>query len=144
MSSERETPSETLIRAATKYAANLRKRWGAFDAETAARASRAFRAALYPRRLAGRKPDWQTVRAAEIWTAGIAAFRGPHTRTAIRQHQKRLWQRIYGEVYPDLDAADRLTWQYRTATLRRNVKAWLRRRGAIALDHSHRHMKTTD
>jgi len=78
----------------------------------------AFRAALRPRKKAGRKPDEATARAAEMWSAGIK-----------RGNQRDLWQRIYGEVFSDFHRMDKLTRQHRTHTLRRNVKAYLRRQG---------------
>jgi hypothetical protein len=81
---------------------------------------RAFRATLRPRKNAGRKPDQATARAAEMWTAGMK--RGS-------RHQRALWQRIYREVFPDFHRMDKLTRQHRTHTLRRNVKAYLRRQG---------------
>jgi hypothetical protein len=40
-----------------------------------------------------------------------------------------LWQRIYREVLPGFAGMHKLTRQYRITTLRRNVKAYLRRRG---------------
>jgi hypothetical protein len=83
---------------------------------------RTFRAALRPRKKAGRKPDEATARAAEMWTAGME-------RADSRRHQRILWQRIYREVLPDFHRMDRLTRQHRTHALRRNVKAYLRRKG---------------
>jgi hypothetical protein len=46
-----------------------------------------------------------------------------------RRHPRALWQRIYREVFPDFHRMDKLTRQYRTGVLRRNVKAYLRRQG---------------
>ena len=92
--------------------------------------ARAFRAALCPRRRAGRKADEATERAAELFSLGMKAYTGARTRALVRAYQRRLWQRIYREVYPELAAEDRLTRQYRTGALRRNVKSLLRRRGA--------------
>ena len=71
----------------------------------------AFRAALRPRKKAGRKPDEATARAAEMWSAGIK-----------RGNQRDLWQRIYGEVFSDFHRMDKLTRQHRTHTLRRKRK----------------------
>jgi hypothetical protein len=99
------------------------------DAQTEARILRVFRAALRPRRTAGRRPDDATVRAVEIWTAGMSDYTGSRNRRLLRQYQRSLWQRIYHAVFPGFAAMDKLTRQYRTSTLRRNVKAYLRRRG---------------
>src|SRR5262249_36088870 len=94
-----------------------------------ARIVRVFRAALRPRAIAGRRPDAATVRAAEMWIAGMSDYSGSRKRRMLRQYQRSLWQRIYREVLPGFASMDKLTRQYRTSTLRRNVKAYLRRRG---------------
>ena len=39
-----------------------------------------------------------------------------------------LWQRIYRELIPGFARLDKLTRQYRTSLLRRNVKAYLNRK----------------
>src|SRR5690242_10187889 len=103
------------------FRAQIRKRFGVPDEATEGPMVRAFRAALRPRKKAGRKPDQATARAAEMWIAGMK-------RAGIR-HQRALWQRIYREVFPDFHRMDKLTRQHRTHTLRRNVKAYLRRKG---------------
>jgi hypothetical protein len=64
-------PSESWYRAITRSAAQIRKRFGVPDQATEDRMVRAFRAALRPRKKAGRKPDEATARAAEMWTAGM-------------------------------------------------------------------------
>ena len=92
------------------------------DAATAERIVRVFRAALRPRRQAGRKPDQTTAHAAALWIAGVERCGG------LKRHQRGLWQRIYREVIPDYASLDKLTRQYRTQALRRNVKAYLRRK----------------
>jgi hypothetical protein len=109
---------ESWYRAITRSATQIRKRFGVPDQSTEERMVRAFRAALRPRKKAGRKPDEATARAAEMWTAGMK-----------RGNQRALWQRIYREVFPDFHRMDKLTRQHRTHTLRRNVKAYLRRKG---------------
>jgi hypothetical protein len=86
---------------------------------------RVFRAALRPRKKAGSKPDLATARAAEMWIAGMENA----GRRDLRRYKRMLSQRIYREVFPDVDRMDKLTRQYRTSTLRRNVKAYLRRQG---------------
>jgi hypothetical protein len=111
---------ESWYRAITRSAAQIRKRFGVPDQATEDRMVRAFRAALRPRKKAGRKPVKTTARAAEMWTVG--------ERVGSR-HQRALWQRIYREVIPDFHRMDELTRQHRTHTLRRNVKAYLRRKG---------------
>ena len=96
---------------------------GTLDAETERRTVRVFRAALRPRRKAGRKPDRATIRAAELWLRYSRRW-----RPLLKKHQRHIWQRIYREVIPDFVRLDKLTRQYRTALLRRNVKALLSRR----------------
>jgi len=77
----------------------------------------------------GQRASDGTVRAAEMWIAGMSDYAGSRKRRLLRQYQRSLWQRIYREVLPGFAGMDKLTRQYRTTTLRRNVKAWLRRRG---------------
>jgi hypothetical protein len=107
----------------------IRKRLGVPDPKTEARIVRVFRAALRPRGAAGRRPDATTVHAAEMWIAGVSDYTGSRKHRQLRQYQRSLWQRIYREVLPGFAGMDKLTRQYRTSTLRRNVKAYLRRRG---------------
>jgi hypothetical protein len=64
-----------------------------------------------------------------MWIAGMSDYTGSRKRRMLRQYQRSLWQRIYREVLPGFAGMDKLTRQYRTTTLRRNVKAYLRRRG---------------
>ena len=120
---------ESWFRAVTRSAAQIRKRFGVPDQETEARMVRAFRAALRPRMKAGRKPERETARAAELWNAGMEEFATRRPRPSLRLYQRLLWQQIYREVFPDYARMDKLTRQYRTGTLRRNVKACLRRQG---------------
>jgi len=122
-------PQESWFRTVTRSAAQIRKRFGIPDRATEERMVRVFRAALRPRLKAGRKPDQATVRAAEMWTAGMMEFGRRRPRPSLRIYQRLLWQRIYREVFPDFARMDKLTRQYRTGTLRRNVKACLRRQG---------------
>jgi hypothetical protein len=114
---------ESWYRAVTRSATQIRKRFGVPDQATEERMVRAFRAALRPRKNAGRKPDEATARAAEMWTGGMERA-GDRDR---RRYQRVLWQRIYREIFPDFHRMDQLTRQYRTGMLRRNVKAFLRR-----------------
>ena len=123
------TSNESWFRIATRCAVQIRKCLGVPDPKTEARIVRVFRAALRPRGTAGRRPDAATVRAAEMWIAGMSDYVGSRKRWQLRQHQRALWQRIYREVLPGFAGMDKLTRQYRTTTLRRNVKAYLRRRG---------------
>jgi hypothetical protein len=109
-------------RTVTRCAVQIRSGFGVPDQATEERIVRAFRAALRPRKKAGRKPDEATARAAEMWNAGMES-------AGSRSNQRALWQRIYREVFPDFQRMDRLTRQHRTHTLRRNVKAYLRRQG---------------
>ena len=120
---------DTFVKAATRCAARMRKQLGTPDRKTAQRMARAFRSALCPRKAAGRKADRATVRAAEIWKEGMNLYRGSRSPSAVRHYQRQLLQTIYREVYPELERQDKLTRQYRTSALRRNVKSFLRRRG---------------
>ena len=86
---------------------------------------RVFRAVLRPRMKAGRKPDRETVRAAELWVR----YCGHAKRPLLKRQQRKLWQRIYRDVFADFVRLDKLTRQYRTSLLRRNVKAYLNRTG---------------
>ena len=113
---------ETWHRMATRCAARIRERCGAtLDKETAEKIARVFRAALIPRKKAGRKPDHETVRAAELWV-----------RHSKKKQQRQLWQRIYRAVIPGYARLDKLTRQYRTSLLGRNVKAYLNRKKRAA------------
>jgi hypothetical protein len=114
---------EAWYRMATRCAAKIRERCGTtLDKETAEKIARVFRAALLPRKKAGRKPDRETVRAAAIWV------RYATKKPLLKRQQRRLWQRIYREVIPGFVQMDKLTRQYRTSLLRRNVKAYLNRK----------------
>lgn len=58
---------------------------------------------------------------------GYRAGRKKHT--TLKRYQRGLWQRIYRDVFPDFARLDKLVRQYRTTALRRNVKAYLNRKG---------------
>ncbi|MEO8028664.1 MAG: hypothetical protein ABI823_19435, partial [Bryobacteraceae bacterium] len=93
---------------------------------------RLFRAGLLPRGKAGRKLEERTAVAAGLFVAGMEEYatrRSGVSLPSLRLYQRTLWQRIYCEVLPGVERMDKLTWQYRTGTLRRNVKAYLRRQG---------------
>ena len=61
---------------------------------------RVFRAALRPRGQVGRKPDRETVRAAELWIGGMLRCRvDPKEHPTLKRYQRGLWQRIYREVF---------------------------------------------
>ena len=111
---------------ATRCAAQIRKQCGrTLDAATERRIVRVFRAVLRPRMKAGRKPDRETVRAAELW---LRYSSKATQRPLLKRQQRKLWQRIYREVFADFGRLDKLTRQYRTSLLRRNVKADLNRK----------------
>jgi hypothetical protein len=120
---------ESWFRTVTSSAVAVRRQFGVPDRVTRDRMVRAFRAALRPRQKAGRKPNQATARAADMWIAGMTHYTGARDHTSLRHHQRLLWQRIYGTIFPEFNAMDKLTRQYRTCTLRRNVKAYLRRQG---------------
>ena len=122
-------PQASWFRLATQSAVNIRKHCGVPDVETENRIVRAFRAALRPRRRGGRRPDQQTARAAELWVAGMKAFLADPTTVMPGRSQRALWQSIYAAVLPDFHKLDRIERHYRTNLLRRNVKAFLNRKG---------------
>jgi hypothetical protein len=119
---------ESWFRPVTRSATCLRRRFGVFDRETEERIVRVYRATLRPRAAAGRKADVETRAAAELWVEGMKAFRNRPPGQSLRMYQRLLWHRIYRAVFPNLAGQDKLTRQYCTAKLRRNVKAYLRRR----------------
>jgi hypothetical protein len=61
---------------------------------------------------AGRKPDRETVRAAELWMAGMRRYADTAKPVSLKRYQRGLWQRIYREVFPDFTRLDKLTRQY--------------------------------
>jgi hypothetical protein len=122
---------ESWFRFVTRSAAQVRKRFGVPDKATEGRIVRVFRAALRPRKKAGRKPDQKTASAATMWADGMDSYPALHPRPPLRLFQRLLWQRIYRQVFPDFARLEKLERQYRTNTLRRNVKAYLRRRDRI-------------
>jgi hypothetical protein len=110
----------------TRMAVRLRKRFGTPDQKMEARMMRVFRSALRPRKRAGRRPNDVTVRAARMWLSGMQG----HTvgkGISLRHHHRRLWQKIYRDVFPDYAHWDKLMREHETSILRRNVKAYLRR-----------------
>jgi hypothetical protein len=119
---------DSWFRAVTRFASRIRKRFGVPDQGTEERMVRVFRAALRPRKKAGRKPDKATARAAEMWITGME-YNKDGDRATLCHYQRALWQRIYRDVLPDFSRMDKLARQYRTCMLRRNVKAFLRRQG---------------
>jgi hypothetical protein len=127
--STRDDSTEAWYRLATRCAAQIRKQCGALSGETEQRILRVFRAALRTRRPAGRKPDRETVQAAELWTAGMLRYpSNSGEQSTLKRYQRGLWQRIYRDVLPGFAGLDKLTRQYRTTALRRNVKAYLNRK----------------
>lgn len=116
----------------TRCAVRIRDQFGLPDKATEQMIVRLFRAALRPRLRAGRKPNQATVRAAALWTAGMTGYADTAStmrpcHPSVKRHQRRLWQCIYREVIPGFVRLDKLTKQYRTTALRRNVKAYLHR-----------------
>ena len=96
---------------ATRCAAQIRKQCGrTLDAATERRIVRVFRAVLRPRMKAGRKPDRETMRAAELWLRYSCHAKYP----LVKRQQRKLWQRIYREVFADFGRLDKLTRKYRT------------------------------
>ena len=71
---------EEWFRMVTGCASRARNRFGTPDPDTAERMVRAFRAALRPRKAVGRRPNDATVRAAEMWIAGVACYPLTHPR----------------------------------------------------------------
>src|SRR5579871_3371079 len=106
---------EPWFRLATRCATEIRRRFGPPDEPTEARMVRVFRSALRPRKRAGRRPNHVTVRAAEMWRAGMRERAAGGKRIPLRLYQRMLWQRIYRTVFPDFAHLDKLTRQYRTS-----------------------------
>ena len=70
------------------------------------------------------------MRAAELWIGGMLRYRAdPKEYPSLKRYERGLWQRIYQEIFPDFAHVDKLTRQYRTTAIRRNVKAYLARKG---------------
>jgi len=69
------------------------------------------------------------MRAAEMWIAGMQQYYRSGRGLPLRQHLRKLWNAIYPAVFSDFERWDKLTKQYETGALRRNVKAYLRRQG---------------
>lgn len=91
----------------TRSAAHIRRKFSVPDQATEDRMVRAFRAALRPRKKAGRKPERETANAAGMWVfrhAGAHTVR--HPRPSLRVYQRLLWQRIYRAVFPGFDRLD--------------------------------------
>jgi hypothetical protein len=94
---------------------------------------RAHRASI-PRRLMSAQEGRQEASAEDGHGGGhvgcwYARVRQPHPSPSLRLYERLLWQRIYREVFPDFARMDKLTRQYQTAALRRNVKGYQRRHG---------------
>ena len=53
---------------------------------------------------AGRKPDGETVRAAALWVRHYGHSKSP----LLKRRQRKLWQRIYREVFADFGRLDKL------------------------------------
>src|SRR5713226_6011731 len=100
-------PQESWYRSITRSAAQIRKRFGVPDQATEARMVRVFRTALRPRMKAGRKPDQETARAAEMWTAGMEEYTRRRPRPSLRLYQRLLWQKIYRDLFPDFARMDK-------------------------------------
>jgi len=122
-----ELASEPWHRIVTRCAREVR----ALESDPAAleRIVRAFRSALRTRRKPGTKPDQATVRAAHLYVRGMEAWESGAHKVSLNRYQRGLWRQIQHEVLPGFPAMDKYERLARTSNLRRNVKAYLIRRG---------------
>ena len=100
-----------VCQAVTRFAAEFRKEHGVQDRSAADRIARLLKASITPRRPRGRPPT-------------------PHVRQAANLRLKGVsWQAIYPIAIEGHSSMDKYERTYQTDKLRRNVKAYLRRRG---------------
>lgn len=112
----------------TDCAARLKKAFGPFDSAAATGLARTLKAALVPRRKAGRKADASTVQAAEMYVAEIEAYRQDSRQLSRRRFEHQLWHRIYQTVIPEALTMHPAERMHQTDRLRRRVAAYLKRR----------------
>ena len=107
----RSNEPEPWHRTVTHSAANLRKRYGPVDRDTADRMTRIFRAAVMPRKPPGRKPSKEVLTAVDMLL------------------QNRPWVEIYPEAIDGYSEMPFHMRNYRSYKLRRAVAAYMKRRG---------------
>ena len=100
-----------LCQSVTQFGKALREKHGLQDRSAAERISRLLTASITPRRPKGRPATPQVRRAAEMRQQGAE------------------WRAVYAAVLPGFSAMDKYERKCRTDSLRRNVKAYLKRRG---------------
>jgi hypothetical protein len=98
------------------------------DRAEAERMSKAYRATLIPRKKPGTKPQPETVQAAELYRTGVAEA-GAGNQPVTQQFLCKPWEGIKREVIPGFDMLNKYERKCRGDELRRNVKAYLKRRG---------------
>ncbi len=101
----------SLCQSVTRFAKSFRKEHGLQDRPTARRLSSLLSALITPRRPRGRPPTPQVRQAANLRLKGTS------------------WKAIYPIVIKGYSSVDKYEHTYQTDKLRRNVKAYLRRRG---------------
>jgi hypothetical protein len=124
---KRPSPADPAIRAAVQAAADHRRDYRP-DRETAERMVKTYRAALIPRGKPGSKALAETVKAADLYSAGIAEAAARNQPLTFESLCK-LWAGIKRQAIPGFDAMDKYQRKWRGDELRRNVKAYLKRRG---------------
>lgn len=118
---------------ATRAALQIRDQYGIPDRMTKQKMVRAFGAALRPRSPAGRKPSEATLKAVAMLAAGLQSISEEMAQSSspgnsLRRQLRRLWRRIYHAAIPEFATMKVHTRQERAVILRRNVKAYLRRK----------------
>lgn len=116
------------IKAAIQSAKRHRRRY----APNRARAEdmvRAYRAVLVPRMKPGVEADPETVRGAAIYRQGLEDYDHFPNPPLWPEYRDRLWRKVYAAVLPGFNAMDKYERKGRTDAVRKNVKAYLQRRG---------------
>ncbi len=108
----KETLPPDLVRSVTRFGKKLRARFAPINRPTAGRIARLLARVLVPHRKRGRKPT-------------------PEVLAAIRMRaRKAAWPQVYAAVLPDYAKLHRCDRILESRKLRRNVAAFLKRRGA--------------
>ena len=100
-----------LCQAVTRFAKSFRQEHGLQDRSAADRIARMLKASITPRRPKGRPVSPGVRRAAEMRQQGTE------------------WRAVYAAVIPDFSGMDKYQRAYWTPRLRRNVNAYMKRRG---------------
>ena len=124
---KRLEPMNPAIRAAFRAAKGHRRLYRPDRAEAEAMA-KAYRLTIVPRNKPGIDADPETVRGAEIYLSGLRDYNRLPNPPPWPEYRDRLWQRVYEAVLAGFKAMDKYERKGRTDALRKNAKAYLRRR----------------